>query len=76
MQKQNNKVCAAGERNTNSQSTVGVKDADCADIRCHVNAYETPTLIAYGDVRDITLGGTLGAGESGAGFETFDVFRP
>lgn len=31
--------------------------------------YETPVLIAYGDVRDITLGGTLGLGESGA--ETF-----
>lgn len=28
--------------------------------------YETPVLVCYGDVRDITLGGTLGFGESGA----------
>lgn len=76
MQKQNNRVCVDGVRNTNSESTVSVTDADSADIKCHVKAYETPILIAYGDVRDITLGGTLGAGESGAGFETFDVFRP
>lgn len=32
-------------------------------------AYETPRLMCYGDVRDVTLGGTLGEGESGAGFE-------
>ena len=28
--------------------------------------YEKPVLIAYGDVRDITLGPTNGEGESGA----------
>jgi len=38
--------------------------------------YETPVLIVYGDVRDITLGGTLGFGESGAGFADFEVIRP
>ncbi len=38
--------------------------------------YETPTLISYGDVRDVTLGGTLGFGESGAGFSTFDNLPP
>lgn len=27
--------------------------------------YEKPTLIAYGDVRDVTLGPTIGEGESG-----------
>ncbi len=27
--------------------------------------YETPTLIYYGDVRDVTLGPTVGIGESG-----------
>ncbi len=27
--------------------------------------YEKPVLICYGDVRDITLGGTGGLGESG-----------
>ena len=30
-----------------------------------VKAYEKPVLIAYGDVRDITLGPTVGEGESG-----------
>jgi len=29
-------------------------------------AYQTPVLVAYGDVRDITLGPTNGEGESGA----------
>lgn len=38
--------------------------------------YETPVLISYGDVRDVTLGGTLGFGESGAGFSTFDNLPP
>ncbi len=28
-------------------------------------AYETPILVCYGDVRDITLGPTAGIGESG-----------
>ncbi|MCH2191920.1 MAG: lasso RiPP family leader peptide-containing protein [Gammaproteobacteria bacterium] len=28
--------------------------------------YETPRLIHYGDVRDVTLGGSLGIGESGS----------
>lgn len=28
-------------------------------------AYETPTLILLGDVRDLTLGGSPGSGDSG-----------
>jgi len=28
--------------------------------------YEKPVLISYGDVRDITLGGSPGMGESGS----------
>lgn len=28
-------------------------------------AYLTPTLKVYGDIRDVTLGGTPGGGESG-----------
>lgn len=40
-----------------------------------VRPYEAPILICYGDVRDITLGGTLGFGESGAAND-FDVFVP
>lgn len=34
--------------------------------------YQKPMLIPYGDVRDITLGPTLGATESGCA----NVFRP
>ena len=30
-----------------------------------VKAYESPELICYGDVRDVTLGPTVGTGESG-----------
>jgi len=40
------------------------------------NVYQTPVLISYGDVRDITLGGTLGQGESGAGFQFFSNIQP
>lgn len=39
-----------------------------ADGFCNKNnflAYEKPVLIAYGDVRDVTLGPTAGFGESG-----------
>ena len=49
----------------------GNKGERDADIECDVDrlakkAYEKPVLIAYGDVRDITLGPTVGEGESGA----------
>ena len=30
--------------------------------------YETPLLVSYGDVRDVTLGPTAGLGESGCEF--------
>ncbi|MBL4673136.1 MAG: lasso RiPP family leader peptide-containing protein [Arenicella sp.] len=73
MQKQNKKGSETGEKNVDGQSTAGVNSAVA---KRNSKAYETPTLIAYGDVRDITLGGTLGFGESGAGFENFDVFIP
>lgn len=32
-------------------------------------SYETPRLIVYGDVRDVTLGPTPGIGESGCEFD-------
>lgn len=41
-------------------------EGDCSVMP---KAYETPRLMCYGDVRDVTLGGTLGEGESGSGFE-------
>lgn len=31
--------------------------------------YETPLLVSYGDVRDVTLGPTAGVGESGCEFD-------
>lgn len=31
---------------------------------CHLS-YVTPTLICYGDVRDITLGGSINPGDPG-----------
>ena len=33
-----------------------------------IKAYEKPVLLSYGDVRDITLGPTIGEGESGCAF--------
>jgi hypothetical protein len=42
-------------------------ESDAADAGTE-KAYEKPVLIAYGDVRDITLGPTLGEGESGCAF--------
>jgi len=49
----------------NLESPLKIDDVQCLEKK----AYEAPTLICYGDVRDITLGGTLGQGESGQGFE-------
>lgn len=37
-----------------------------------IKLYEKPVLVAYGDVRDITLGPTVGGGESGCE----GLFRP
>ncbi len=48
------------------QESACESDGDCSAMP---KAYETPRLMCYGDVRDVTLGGTLGEGESGAGFE-------
>ncbi|MFT6723788.1 MAG: hypothetical protein ACJARN_000641 [Arenicella sp.] len=47
-----------------------------SSVASNVRAYEAPVLIAYGDVRDVTLGGTLGMGESGAGSNDFAVREP
>lgn len=56
----------------NEKVKSGVAECQSADsIRSEnelINlAYEKPVLIAYGDVRDITLGPSPGFGESGAG---------
>jgi len=42
--------------------TVGAGDADTAHPELQ---YEAPSLVYYGDVRDVTLGPTVGIGESG-----------
>jgi len=68
-----NQIKTNGSTRTPAVSDGVIVDANHAQ---RVKPYETPVLIAYGDVRDITLGGTLGMGESGAGFENFDVIRP
>ena len=44
-------------------------DQDIAGQEIAVKAYEKPVLIAYGDVRDVTLGPTAGLGESGCEFD-------
>lgn len=46
-----------------SDSNADVSEA-CANSQ---EAYSKPVLIRYGDVRDITLGGSIGLGESGSG---------
>ena len=45
------------------------KDQADAEINSTVLVYEKPILIIYGDVRDITLGPTVGLGESGCEFD-------
>ena len=52
------------------------EDVNRSSAASNVRAYEAPVLIAYGDVRDVTLGGTLGMGESGAGSNDFAAFIP
>ncbi|MFT6407076.1 MAG: hypothetical protein ACJAQ6_000486 [Arenicella sp.] len=69
MQIKNKKVCVIGDTSSN-------EPFDSTIINSDVKAYQTPVLIAYGDVRDITLGGTLGSGESGSGVDDFSVFIP
>jgi len=69
--KHQNKINTTGCELTSGDHTV----ADANSVLSS-KPYEAPVLISYGDVRDITLGGTLGMGESGAGFEFFDVIRP
>lgn len=59
------------QKNNNTSCEVSAGGNMLSDTKAALSTkrYETPVLIAYGDVRDITLGGTLGLGESGA--ETF-----
>ena len=38
------------------------------EMDVEIKSYEKPVLISYGDVRDITLGPTIGEGESGCAF--------
>jgi len=41
------------------------RSSDASSAKNSRKEYEKPVLIAYGDVRDVTLGGTGGLGESG-----------
>lgn len=40
-------------------------DRSASDGRCVRRAYSSPRLIDFGDVRDVTLGGSPGVGDSG-----------
>jgi len=65
----NNNVKATSQRHESIREN--------SDARASMRkAYETPRLLCYGDVRDVTLGGTLGEGESGAGFEFTAPIQP
>lgn len=62
-------------KKNSATSEVSAINQGVADIECAVlnpKPYETPVLTSYGDVRDITLGGTFGFGESGAGAGIFE----
>lgn len=47
--------------------TASDRDAEVQSLASQ--SYEKPVLIAYGDVRDVTLGPTPGLGESGCEFQ-------
>ncbi len=53
------------KQTTSAESNVDSSCAHPATSRKSKKAYETPELIFYGDVRDVTLGPTVGSGESG-----------
>lgn len=51
-------------------TTIDQQDLICLDSEVgqessDEKSYEKPVLISYGDVRDVTLGPTIGGGESG-----------
>lgn len=48
------------------QKPVGDQLGASTSVEKSAKPYQAPVLISYGDVRDITLGGTIGFGESGA----------
>ena len=52
------------ERDDSQHNDVSLKGASGAKGATS-KPYQKPVLIAYGDVRDVTLGPTLGGGESG-----------
>ena len=63
-----------GETRDNSQTNIEPEKthifADSLDSGvASAIKYETPVLVSYGDVRDVTLGPTGGVGESGCEFE-------
>lgn len=50
---------------TESRSTVGVQDGVAGERTTARKPYASPRLESLGDLRDITLGGSGGAGEQG-----------
>lgn len=53
-------------KNGDSMSASNKDAANACEKKEVSYEYETPKLIHYGDVRDVTLGGSLGIGESGS----------
>lgn len=49
----------------NNLQDVNCSDSELGQESSNEKSYEKPVLISYGDVRDVTLGPTIGGGESG-----------
>ena len=61
------------KQNKNESGLRETCDSPMAE-KAPVRQYEVPELVCYGDVRDVTLGGSIGLGESGS--TPFDPRRP
>ncbi len=63
-----NNIKNKAERTDRWEQPVEAKGAASKSVACKsaaCKAYEAPVLVHYGDVRDVTLGPTVGIGESG-----------
>ena len=53
-------------KQSKNESGLRVEDDSLVMAKASVRRYEAPQLVCYGDVRDVTLGGSIGLGESGS----------
>jgi len=56
---------AKKEQANNGHINVTANSRECQNSNSLEFDYEKPLLFAYGDVRDVTLGGSPGGGDSG-----------